>query len=474
MRIDWHRQHRWSSLTVSFFLVMFCVSGILLNHRELLRDYEIDRSLLPPFYRYDAWNGGLMRGTVRLSDGERVAIYGSGGIFLTDTTGSTFADYNRGLPLPAHYRNIRAMAVTADSTLYALSTTGLYRQVQPDTAWHSVDVPTAGDETFSDMIACSDSLIVLTRSRVYVSAAPGELFEAITLAPPAGKMPGETLFRRIWDFHSGQMFGAAGILAADLIAITIIFLCVSGIAIWLMKRSKTRRLHRTLRFSLKSHRAIGLWSLIFVALICVSGWCLRPPVLMALVSTETDAPKKSNPWDDRLRMIRYDSHSQSWLLSTSHGFYRLDSLSGIPERMDSQPPVSVMGLTVFEPSGPGVWLCGSFSGAYLWDTMSGTVTDRFSGKPVSPEPGPPFGKIPVAGYTRHLSDTPVIVTYDRGTDIIPMPDHLRTLPMPLWNVALEIHSGRIYFGNPATYFFVFLIGLPVFWCLFSGYRISRR
>ena len=172
-------------------------------------------------------------------------------------------------PPAAHYRNIRAMAITADSTLYALSTTGLYRQAQPETVWHSVDVPTAGDETFSDMIACGDSLIVLTRSRVYVSAAPGEPFEAITLAPPAGKMPGETLFRRVWDFHSGQMFGAAGILAADLIAITIIFLCVSGIAIWLMKRSKARRFHRALRFSLKSHRAIGLWSLIFVALMRV-------------------------------------------------------------------------------------------------------------------------------------------------------------------------------------------------------------
>ncbi|MDY3945889.1 MAG: peptidase, partial [Prevotella sp.] len=30
------QHHKWLGLVLSFFLLMFCVSGILLNHRQLI------------------------------------------------------------------------------------------------------------------------------------------------------------------------------------------------------------------------------------------------------------------------------------------------------------------------------------------------------------------------------------------------------------------------------------------------------
>lgn len=486
MRIDWHRQHRRSSLAVCFFLVMFCVSGILLNHRDCLREYELSRSLLPPFYRYNSWNGGLLRGTVMLPGAPgQVAVYGAAGIFLTDTAATEFRDYTAGLPAPAHYRNIRAMAVASDSCIYALSTTGLYRSAAPGTPWREVALPAPAGEAFSDLLVHGDSIIVLGRSQAYVAAAPDAPFGAVRIAAPADGVPGETLFRRVWDLHSGRMLGTAGILVADLIALVIIFLCLTGLVIWLVpavvRRRKRRGQHprrlpgRILRFSLRTHRAAGLWSLVFVAAICLTGWCLRPPVLLALVSAETAARPTANPWADMLRMLRYDHATRQWILSTSRGFYRLDSLRGCPGRIEVQPPVSVMGLNVLhQVSDSGQWLAGSFSGAYLWDLRAGTVTDYITGEPADLKPGPPFGKTAVAGYSPHLRGGDILVTYDGGNDRIPMPGELATLPMPLWNVALEIHTGRIYVGNSATYFFVFIIGLLVFWCLLSGYMVSRR
>ena len=80
MNINWKRQHKWSSLTVAFFMVLFCLSGIVLNHREAFSGLSVSRSLLPPFYRHHDWNGGLMRGTLRLPFApDRVAVYGNGG-----------------------------------------------------------------------------------------------------------------------------------------------------------------------------------------------------------------------------------------------------------------------------------------------------------------------------------------------------------------------------------------------------------
>jgi len=88
--VNLRRQHKLSSLGVCFFLVMFCVSGIMLNHTDALADCEVSRALLPPFYRYKDWDGGLLRGTTAISDG-RIAVYGRNGIWLTDSAGRSFA-----------------------------------------------------------------------------------------------------------------------------------------------------------------------------------------------------------------------------------------------------------------------------------------------------------------------------------------------------------------------------------------------
>ena len=42
------QHHKWFGLLISFFLLMFCVSGILLNHRQLISDINVSRTLLSP------------------------------------------------------------------------------------------------------------------------------------------------------------------------------------------------------------------------------------------------------------------------------------------------------------------------------------------------------------------------------------------------------------------------------------------
>ena len=53
-----------------------------------------------------------------------------------------------------------------------------------------------------------------------------------------------------------------------------------------------------------------------------TGWALRPP-LMILLATNSTKPlpgttlDNDNPWNDKLRMIRYDEQAHDWLISTS-------------------------------------------------------------------------------------------------------------------------------------------------------------
>ena len=172
-------------------------------------------------------------------------------------------------------------------------------------------------------------------------------------------------------------------------------------------------------------------------------------------------------------MIRYDDSCHDWLLSTSEGFYSLDISNAKVKALTSAPPVSVMGLNVLQKDVKGRWLCGSFSGLYVWNRQQTKVFDYFTGKSAPKKAGAPFGKKAIAGMSQDFS-VPVIAEYYEGTTFSPQPASMNQLPMSLWNVELEVHSGRIFIGSIATYIFIFVMGILAVWCLWSGYRIRVR
>ncbi len=68
----WRKQHKWLGIGLSFFMLMFCVSGILLNHRSLIKDVNVSRKYLPSRYEFQKWNGGLLRGTLDIGKEPRL------------------------------------------------------------------------------------------------------------------------------------------------------------------------------------------------------------------------------------------------------------------------------------------------------------------------------------------------------------------------------------------------------------------
>ena len=476
---SWVKIHNVSGTVLGFFLLMLCLSGIVLNHRDLFGGVDVSRRCLPPWYRYEKWNGGLLRGTLPLPEGidgicrePRVLIYGSGGVMLADPAGKVFNDFNRGLPRCADGRQIREAARDVSGQLYALSATALYR-FEASEGWRDTGLRGVGGDRFADLVCRGDTLVVAGRSHLYVSENPGSPFRRISLKAPDGYKPEISLFRVVWMLHSGEMFGMAGRLFVDAVGLAIILLCLTGWCLWLgparVKRLKFKLLN------LRIHNRMGVVTLVFTAFVIITGWCLRPPLMIPLVMTKVSAGE-GNPWHDRLRMIRYDASCGDWLLSASDGFYSLESLDDRPVKLTGAPPVSVMGLNVWEPNGAGKWICGSFSGLYVWDRSVGSSKDFYTGQIATAKAGAPFGKHAVSGYSADFGGTPVVALYHEGTDALVQPDRYERLPMSLWNVALEVHSGRIYFGASATYFFIFIIGAASLLLLLSGWkiRISRK
>lgn len=182
-----------------------------------------------------------------------------------------------------------------------------------------------------------------------------------------------------------------------------------------------------------------------------------------------------NAWNDKLRMVRYDERKDDWVISTSEGFCSLKTLESVPEKIKVQPPVNVMGLNCWEKDSEGDWLCGSFCGLFKWDRMNAKATDWYTGEPAPESAGAPFGKIAISGSCTDAEGGFHPVEYNEGTDFPTMPERFAKLPMSLWNLSLEVHTGRIYtFLGPVNLIFIFFAGLAAIWCLWTGYKVRLK
>ena len=56
----WRKHHKWFGLVLGFFIVMFSLSGLVLNHPSVFSGVNVSRSVLPSDYLYDHWNRGLL------------------------------------------------------------------------------------------------------------------------------------------------------------------------------------------------------------------------------------------------------------------------------------------------------------------------------------------------------------------------------------------------------------------------------
>ena len=462
-RRTWQKHHRWLGLVVAFFLLMFCLSGIVLNHPMLFSGVNVSRSLLPGSYAYRQWNQGLLRGTLRWQG--RVLVYGSSGVWQTDGRATAFGDMNRGLPPGADARNMRGLAQTPDHRLYAA---GQYQLFVYDRrqGWTAVDLPKAADERLTDITVARGLLVVTSRSHVYTAAAPYRHFRELTLPAAAGDDGKVSLFRTVWMLHSGELFGLPGRLVVDAIGLTLVFLTLTGVLYWL-----SPRLGRRLRLRPKAmhkvfswHNGVGRTTIALTLFIVVSGWMLRPPGLIAIVTGRVppvpmSAMDSPNPWRDALRALRYDAAKGDWLLYTSKGFFSMKTLRAMPVAEPAQPRVSVMGLGGLVQEPDGRWLVGSFDGMYAW-RRGGSIV--------------PMATNAVSGLSLDFDRGLVVADYEHGSDFAEMPQWMARLPMSLKSVCLEIHTGRIYtWMGSSGILLIFLAGMAIFWCLWSGWKLRR-
>ncbi len=532
----WKKYHRWFGLVLSVFMLVFCVSGIILNHRQLFADCDVSRSFMPPAYHIQNFNNGVIKGSIRIDghadlasdDGiqasdDSVLAYGYGGIWLTDSKMKSWKDFNKGLPKNVDGRNIRNLVQTKDGEIWCAAMMDVYHFDGKE--WRRFPLPD-NHERIADIALTKDSmsLIAMTRSAVYEisgkkmetannkmdTASDERMATRKIIAQPKGFTPTVTLFKTVWHLHSGAFFGLTGRLVVDAIAIVLIILSITGIILFILPyrirrqkrlqakekmekmetgkerlvKEKMKKLGKQMVFNAKWHNKLGYATIILTLWISITGMCLRPPLMVPLAMNKTtEKVKDGNVWHDKLRAIRWDAAEGNWLVSTSEGFLRVDEHfqhKPILLNKEKAPKVSPMGVTVFESDGKGGWLIGSFSGMFRCHPEKNLIVDYFTGKQNIEKSMIPISNHLVSGYSKDFfGGKEVIFDYSKGAsldEIASTPELLSAIPMSLWNVALELHVGRCYSPllGPLSDLFVFISGLLITLVLLSGYIILKR
>lgn len=457
----WKKYHRWLGLVLSVFMLVFSVSGIILNHREVFSGCEVSRKWLPASYHIKNFNNGVVKGTVVKKSAahslssencDSVLAYGCAGVFLTDSRLSTWQDFNAGLPESIDERNVRHVVKAKDGSLWCAALRDVYRYDENSHRWKKVELP-GNEERIMDVALAKDSMTVvaLTRSRVFtivpfvqygeivkIGKSSSETYRVESKIIPAPKKyePKTTLFKLVWHLHSGEFFGLPGKLVVDAIALVLIVLSITGILLFILPygirrakklaaKARMKRLGKQFAWNMKWHNKIGYVTIVLTLWIAITGMCLRPPLMVPLVLSKLPQAvgEDGNVWQDKLRAIRWDAVQGDWLVSTSEGFLRVDEdFSQAPKMLpdDECPKLSPMGVTVWESDGKGGWIVGSFRGIYRWNPVNyslNQILDYFTGKPSEETSMIPISDNLVCGYSEDfLGGKPLVFDFAKGVE----------------------------------------------------------
>lgn len=459
------KSHKWLGLILAFIIVLFSVSGIILNHRDVFSSVDITRKYLPRDYRYVNWNNAAIKSTTQIGD-DSILVYGNIGVWLTDSCFGRFKDFNNGFPEGVDNRKIFRILKT-EKSVFAGTLYGLFKYDYSEKCWMKLPLPVK-DENVTDLIRKGDSILALTRSHLLVSTDQ-KVFTEVLLPEPRNYDHKVSMFKTLWMIHSGEIYGKAGKLMVDVVALIFIFLSVGGCVLFFSKRiirkhktgiKKYDRQKRVYRFNFKWHHKIGWITAVFLLFTTLTGMFLRPPLLIAIADsrikklphTGLDTP---NPWFDVLRRIVYIPQKKIFIISTSEGFYSFDNqFRDKAVLFETQPPASVMGVNVLEYEGNNTLLVGSFNGLFRWNFVTGELYDCIKKQSckVLQKKGRPVGEYKITGFTNSFHHQFITFDYSRGAfnlsgtrKFTDMPENIvAKSPLSLWNLALEFHTARIY------------------------------
>ena len=492
--------HKYFALLTLIFCAWMALSGILLNHPQLLKKYSLPNRIMPVNYHYRNWNRMSWRESVFSTRHDNVLyVGGKEGVWQSLDQGKSFKPLTSGFPTAVYERDTYSLLLAANQAqerLYAGTRSGLfYRQNEN---WYRVDHAVLKDNAVVDLLQIDNRILAFTDSAVYQAVIENGPPEFGPLNLPRDRKQASTvpLFRWLLKIHDGSIGGLPGRIFVDLLGLILFFLCLSGALIWYVPWRKRRRRPtlfsgKIFAFSYRWHLKLGLVSALFLAIIALSGALVRPPLLIAIVRLTVPAHlmpglDPDNPWAGQIQRAAYLKGRKELIIASKQGLYRGSIDGTVPfTRTPEALPIHGMGAMVFEALDDHNLLIGSFSGLYLWDTKENMIMQL---KSKATRNHPDWGKpLMVTGAAVYQGQALLVADYNDGLKPLrrrlklrpAMPDEIRSQSrISLWNALFELHNGRIFeqFIGPLYWLIIPLGGISLIIVIISGTlnRLRRR
>jgi hypothetical protein len=460
--------HKYLGLILGLYLLAMGASGLLLNHPEWIRAFDIPQALVPADYTYRNWNRMLIRGGTITSDSTWY-LAGKLGIARSTDQGRSFSILDEGFPASAYDRDTADLIIlnegSADHTLLAATRSGLY-QKQGNSPWVKVGLP--GAPSFPRMVALvktDDRIVAFSETAAWQADTKTLNFTSAELAVAEEDSTAQVpLFRVLHDIHNGAILGRPGKILLDISGIILVVLAVSGVVIWFVpwrnRQFPTLR-HPPgtfFRWCWKYHLKLGIWMVLILMILAGSGIFLRPPLLLATLAHSLDADNpllrftaSSGRFGGKIQAAT-SSNNGTMVISTQNSLWHGPAhLDGPFQRLKLAIPIHGMGVTVLEGMADNQLLVGSFSGLFIVEDNSARIW-RLR-RPGLQESTPYQSNDLVSGVVMAGKEPHVRLDYHDG--MLPMTTGQRSLPtmpgeiaaaapMSLWHYLFEFHNGRIF------------------------------
>ena len=492
--------HKYIGLMIIFPLIWMSISGILINHKELISDYTVPNWLTPSIYNIKNFNRSAIIDFVNIDNIDIFA--GKKGIFLIDNNKIDF--FSNGLNSSVINRKIWDLHYLKNSkTLFAATEGGLYyikldRVITKENLlkkeWKNIKLDNI-NKPIKKIVETDDKLFIFTDSDFFRSNKDLN-FKKVT--PKRDEDNHVTMIELFFHLHDGSIWGTVGKVIFDISGFLIIFLSISAFYIWFiparlkkkqrkikkrdkkisdgtkLKLNKKRKLYR---FFKKHHNRVGIHSFFTVIIISFTAIFMRPPLIVAITDVTLPdyiypATRSKNSWNKRIENALYDKKRGKLLVQCSDGIWSSNSNLKELFTKENYLPYFIMGASYFEEKN-GDYIVGSFSGLYRFSPDNNKIYNIISKKEVDSvsRTRPKKGQMITAYF--NYNDKQYIATHIAGlldTDgkmVTPFeqPKIMNEIEFPLWNWMFELHNGRIFKGIIGKWYIIFVPLLSIFFFL---------
>jgi hypothetical protein len=491
--------HKFIGLLLIIFLIEMSISGILLNHKDLISPIDMPHFLVPSNYEIKNFNRASIIDLIETENS--IFIAGKKGIFKAQKKEVLeFKPLFNGLSNYTIKRKSYDLEIFKDD-IYAATENGLYKIHKNSNTWKRIEI---GDNSPIKKIIKKDenNLFIISTSNIYLLNLENiELKTHIskpnkfTIRKITPRKEGEKIVTAIelfFHLHDGRLWGLFGRLLFDLMGLAIIFLSISAFYIWFIPKRIVKRKgslvknRKKFRFFHKYHSKIGIYSFFIVIIISFTAIFMRPPFIIAI--TDVYLPRwvypasvSENRWENRIENALYDKSRNKLMIQTSEYLWEWniqnDDFTKKAYKSEQKWPLFIMGATYLEIDENNNYIIGSFSGLYRFypndNKYENLVKNSDKYSRIRPNKQAMLAgafkydnKIYIATHLEGLKDI-----NGKSVKLFEQPKIINEIKMPLWNWNFELHNGRIlrfligkYYillvpFSALMFFFVLLTGL---------------